>query len=645
MQLRYIDLTGKELLRTDSQGTLVSDKPIQHRIVPDLELQDKSHRPYFHQFKRLPKGEIGISAIELNMENGEIVESKKPTLRFAKRVFINDKAAGIIIINVCMNHFISQFQNSTLYFINLIDGDGKFLVYKDPNRSLLGEPGGQMSVFEAYGFKRGTSILESHIYADRQIYSIAVPNLSKDQNVKMILEFKFEESSKLAKEQNLLILGLVVLTVLLMLPVAVYLSRSPDRLMKKLNNQAHQDELTGLPNKTSLVEEMEERQEQVLIILRIDNMRAINNVYGYELANKLIFSMAEKLDKLAHELIFKVYKLPSNVFALRCFDCHEKRGLEELMELLHNTVEDSTFMVDENEFKLSITLGSSDPNSHTPLFNKIIDAEKAMRTAIELKLDFVISDRSEDTNQKYKENIQMLELIKVALDNHWVTPFFQPIHNNETGEIDKYEVLMRIQDDNGIIYPPSTFLEIAKASKYYHRMTREIVVQAVEFFKDKPYEFSINISFEDIMHSDFFDFMLKEVEQHHVCPKLVIEIVESEGLGDYTQVYDFIRKVKEMGCKVAIDDFGTGYSNFEHLLKLHHMIDYVKIDGSIIKEIHHNSINFGIAKSIKTFCDELKLETIAEFVAEEAIQNKVQELGIDYSQGYYFGQPHNELFK
>lgn len=65
MQLRYIDLTGKELLRTDSQGTLVSDKPIQHRIVPDLELQDKSHRPYFHQFKRLPKGEIGISAIEL----------------------------------------------------------------------------------------------------------------------------------------------------------------------------------------------------------------------------------------------------------------------------------------------------------------------------------------------------------------------------------------------------------------------------------------------------------------------------------------------------------------------------------------------------------------------------------------------------
>lgn len=645
MQLRYVDLEGNELIRTETKGTLVDSQPIQHRIVPETELQNKSHRPYFQEFKKLASGEIGISAIELNMEHGAIVEPKQPTIRFAKKVFFNDKAAGIIIINVCMNHFISQFQNTTLYFINLIDGNGNFLIYKDPDKSILGEKGQQISIYDAYGFERGNSILESDIYADSQLFSIPVANLSKDQNVKMILESKYEESSKVAKEQSLLILGLVILTVLLMLPVAIHLSRSPDRLMEKLNNQAHQDELTSLPNKTSLEEEMEERDEQVLILLRIDNMRAINNVYGYELANKLICAMADKLEQLAQPLNFKVYKLPSNVFALRCFDCHEPEALGKLMQYLHNTVEEANFMVDENEFKLSITLGSSDPNAPTPLFNKIIDAEKAMRTAVDLKLDFSISNSSQETDQKHKDNVQMLELIRIALDNHWVTPFFQPIHNNQTEEIDKYEVLMRIQDDNGIIYPPSTFLEIAKASKYYHRMTREIVVQAVDFFKDKPYEFSINISFDDIMHDDFFPFLLEEVEKYHVCPRLVVEIVESEGLGDYTQVYDFIQKIKQMGCKVAIDDFGTGYSNFEHLLKLHHMIDYVKIDGSIIKDIHLNEINYGIVKNIKLFCDELKLETIAEFVAEEEIQNKVQGLGISYSQGFYFGQPHNELFK
>jgi EAL domain-containing protein (putative c-di-GMP-specific phosphodiesterase class I) len=116
----------------------------------------------------------------------------------------------------------------------------------------------------------------------------------------------------------------------------------------------------------------------------------------------------------------------------------------------------------------------------------------------------------------------------------------------------------------------------------------------------------------------------------------VFEIVESEGIEDYEDVLKFIIKVKSYGCKIAIDDFGTGYSNFTHLLKL--QTDYIKIDGSIIKDLDTNLGSRALIKTIVNFAKEMGIKTIAEFVEDEKIFTIVKELGVDYTQGYFFSQ-------
>jgi len=642
MQIRYLDMQGMELVRTDAKGTHQHRSPTSHRVVPKEQLQDKSHRPYFQNFKKLPEGQLGISSIELNMEHDKIVEPKQPTMRFAKVIYKDGQAQGMIIINVCLTKFFQQLQKTTLYHIYLVDHNGRFLLYKDSDKSLIGSQFNHFSIYEAFGLEVAKKILENSSYAGSHVYSTPVPGLARQQEVKLVMELKFNELSQQVKDNANLMMWMIIITILLMMPIAVYLSRFPDTLMKKLDQQAHKDALTSLPNKTSLFEDMEQQDNQILILLRIDNLRAINNVYGYLFADQLIQKMGEKLTELCQQHELKAYKLPSNVFAL-AVDYQDRPHLTQLMDQIHNEIEGQSFNVNEHEFSLTVTLGACDPDTTVPLTEMIIDAEKAMHEAINQKLDYAILDTQVDLKRQHQQNIQILDLIRHALNNHQVMGFYQPIFNNQTQNIDKYEVLMRLKDDKGIIYPPNTFLDIAKASKYYHRLTREIVIQSMAFFKDHPHDFSINISFEDIMHDDFFEFLSTEVQKYKLCHRVVIEIVETEGLGDYTQVYDFIKNVKQMGCRIAIDDFGTGYSNFEHLLRLHQFIDYVKIDGSLIKNIVESETNQAIVKNIKTFCDDMGIQTIAEFVSEEAIQIKVMELGIHYSQGYHFGQPHNEL--
>jgi EAL domain-containing protein (putative c-di-GMP-specific phosphodiesterase class I) len=131
------------------------------------------------------------------------------------------------------------------------------------------------------------------------------------------------------------------------------------------------------------------------------------------------------------------------------------------------------------------------------------------------------------------------------------------------------------------------------------------------------------------------------LERYKIGSRAVFEIVESESIENFEEVEDFIVQVKSYGCKVAIDDFGTGYSNFEYLMKL--KADYIKIDGSMIKDID-TSLNAQIVVStIVSFAKKMGIKTIAEFVENESILNKVKELGVDYSQGYYFSQPKRDI--
>lgn len=211
----------------------------------------------------------------------------------------------------------------------------------------------------------------------------------------------------------------------------------------------------------------------------------------------------------------------------------------------------------------------------------------------------------------------------------------------KTGEINKYESLMRIIKEDGSIMAPKEFLGIAKNSKLYHDLSRMLIDKTFEIFQYSSYEFSINLSFLDITDKKTTDFILNKLEKSGIGPWVVFELLESEGIENYSSIMYFIEQVKSYGSKIAIDDFGSGYSNFERLLEL--KIDYIKIDGSLIKYINKNDDMKIITKTIANFAKELGIQTIAEYVHSQEVFDVIKELDIDFAQGYHLGEPSKNL--
>ena len=196
-------------------------------------------------------------------------------------------------------------------------------------------------------------------------------------------------------------------------------------------------------------------------------------------------------------------------------------------------------------------------------------------------------------------------------------------------------------DKNGLIIPPIEFLDISKKTKLYSHITLEVINQACNTFENRSENFSVNLSIDDIKDPNTVYETVKAITTTKTASRIIFEILESEGIENYKEVSDFIIKMKALGAKIAIDDFGTGYSNFEHILKLN--IDYIKIDGSLIKEMKNNNKHKIIVETIVDFAKKIGSKTVAEFVCDESIFLITKELGIDYCQGFYIGKPSADI--
>ncbi|HCL41494.1 MAG TPA: sensor domain-containing phosphodiesterase, partial [Pseudomonas sp.] len=133
------------------------------------------------------------------------------------------------------------------------------------------------------------------------------------------------------------------------------------------------------------------------------------------------------------------------------------------------------------------------------------------------------------------------------------------------------------------------------------------------------------------------DHILDSIASRGMGKQVIFEILESEGIENYSAVRQFIDRAKAQGCRIAIDDFGTGYSNFEHLLRLD--VDLIKIDGSLIRQLDSNPTALTLCRGIVQFAQELSMQTVAEFVHNPAVLNQVRALGIQHAQGAAIGMP------
>lgn len=395
------------------------------------------------------------------------------------------------------------------------------------------------------------------------------------------------------------------------------------------------DSMTGLGNRNMLLEDIKTLSKAALLIFDISAFKEINDFYGNEIGDATLLKVVEILKKK----FFRskgIYRIHGDEFGVLCESFFDKEELVEYVRNFVKEVNENSYKINHYDIHLRLSSGISFEEDNT-----VITADIAHKLAKKENSNLVVYDSNMQKDKEYENNLLWTHKIKQALKENRIKAFYQPIFNNKTGAIDKYETLMRLIEPDGKEVSPYFFLEIAKKARLYKRLTRRMVEQAFDMFSNKPYSFSINITAEDIIQHGLSEYIFDLAAQKRVSNRLILELVESEGIENFSEVEDFLKKAKACHIRIAIDDFGTGYSNFEYLLKL--KADYVKIDGSLIKSIDSDQEKRKIVETIVDFAKKSKMQTVAEFVSSEAIQHVIKTVDIDYSQGFFHGKPSSEV--
>ncbi len=408
---------------------------------------------------------------------------------------------------------------------------------------------------------------------------------------------------------------------------------------EKLEHSLVTDDLTLFPNRQKLINDIKEKGQHSsihLALLNIDRFKDINDFYGHQTADKILIKIAKELKHICENNKTKVYKLPSDEYAILLIQTMNEKEFFTYIEMILKKIMETKLEINDNNIFITFSCGIA--SNTTSL---MIKADMALQIAKEDKEHIIIYNDNLNIAKQITQNIHGISLLKEAIEDDNIVPHFQPIYNIHTKQIEKYECLARIIQKNGFIIAPIKFLEIAKKSKLYPQITKNIITKSFEFFKDKDYEFSINLSIEDILNENTVKFIIKKLEQFTNTQKIVFEILESEKIDNYDELKNFIKKVKKFNCQIAIDDFGSGYSNFAHIYELN--IDYLKIDASLVRYITTDINSKKITQTIINFAKDMELKTIAEFVENKDSLDMLEDMGADYIQGYYIGKPQEEL--
>jgi len=394
------------------------------------------------------------------------------------------------------------------------------------------------------------------------------------------------------------------------------------------------DATTGLYNRVKLEEDIAHIESPKFAIISIDHYNVIKDYYGWESGKKILKEVADLFLSVRTFKNISIYKLAGSDFALLGDESFDMDLFHGVCRTLLEKINKYPIQLGDNALHIGASAGLTSDKDHLLSY-----AGLALEHAQETRHLTVIYEETENLVQSFENNLVWTQKLNLALIENRIVLFVQPILNTATLKIEKYECLVRMIDDDGEkVISPFFFLDIAKKSKLYHQITKQVISIAFDIFSQVPdVDFSINFSLEDLLHIPTIQFLKSKLDESGLASRFVLEIVESEGIENFKEVSSFVTDMKGRGCKIAIDDFGSGYSNFAYLMRLN--VDYIKIDGSLIKEIDQDVNSQIITSTILDFSQQLEIATVAEFVHNQAVLDHVQNLGIDYVQGFHLGEP------
>lgn len=458
----------------------------------------------------------------------------------------------------------------------------------------------------------------------------------QDDKVKAFLVVDYSDESLLSISK-LLNLNVKSINVALFFVMIIFILISYYLLYRKyVRYKMYYNSKTNTLNKAYLIENYEkiEFEKYYMALADLDFFKRINSLHGRKNGDILINSVIKTINVLLKkDDIFVEYSGESFLLFILKSKTSEKE-FKELMETICLHIERKSFRIPDKRVKLTISIGALLETELEKSINDVIHkADTALYETKRHGRNCVVFFDMTHSQKLYRNKLKEL------IESDKLICHYQPIVNLEDSAIHHYEALLRIEDGENIIFPDKILPDLEDSHLYSYLSKRVIEFNVKKLRKNSKMKISINLSADDLLNETILSLL---AENSDLADRLQIELLENKSI-DYSKVELSIQKLKIFGYQIAIDDFGAGYANMGHLLNL--SIDFLKIDGSLIKEIHRNKPVYTLVKSLSNFCQNNNIKVIAEFVENEEIAEVLKEIGIEYGQGWYFSKalPYDEL--
>jgi diguanylate cyclase (GGDEF)-like protein/PAS domain S-box-containing protein len=428
-------------------------------------------------------------------------------------------------------------------------------------------------------------------------------------------------------------------------------------LNRRLSYHASHDLLTGLVNRREFESRVERslksakarESSYALCYLDIDQFKIINDTCGHS-AGDVLLGQVGALLKSKVRWRDTLARLGGDEFGILLEACSLDEALRTA-EVLREAVRNFRFTWEDRVFRLGASVGVVPIAADNEDVASIISAaDSACAAAKEAGRNRVHSFAENDIElMRRRREMQWAARINSALEEGRFELYrmqIQPLQRAEPGQ--HYELLLRMRDESGRMVSPDNFIAAAERYGLTPAIDRWVIENALRWLvmeadeREKLAMCSINLSGQSLGDDKFLPFVIEQFQKSGIdASKICFEITETAAIASFSQANRFIHALKELGCRFALDDFGTGLSSFGYLK--HFPVDFLKIDGSFVREILHDPIDREMVRSINEIGHLTGKKTIAEFAENAEIIQMLTSLGVDYAQGYGIAQPQRVL--
>ncbi|MGP4843948.1 putative bifunctional diguanylate cyclase/phosphodiesterase [Marinobacter sp. 1Y8] len=427
------------------------------------------------------------------------------------------------------------------------------------------------------------------------------------------------------------------------------------RLASELSFQATHDSLTGLLNRRAfeyrllrtLNRARADNSTHALFFIDLDQFKVVNDTSGHSAGDQLLRQVAEVSRKALREGDI-LARLGGDEFGVILESCSLEVAAT-VAEKLRNTLEHTTFTWEKEHHAIGCSIGV------IPITEDAADINALMR-AVDIAC-YMAKDEGRnrvyvstaDDQQLIAQRGQMewLNRIQSALQEHRFfldAQIISPAASNGESSGLRYEVLIRLTNEAGVIVPPSDFLPAAEKFGVINKIDRWVIAEAVRKLSETPDHLDtleachINLSGRSFDQADFADYVIDQIQRYKLpANKLCFEITETAAVHNLVDVESFMARLSKLGCTFALDDFGTGLSSFSYLRRL--PVDCLKIDGAFVRDIAVDDTDLAMVRAINDIGHTLGKITIAEFVENDKTAALLSEMGVDYLQGFGLHRP------